>query len=240
MTVLADKQILEGMKNKTVIIDPFELDSLSTSSYDLRLGEFYYREQPPARGTMDQMAVWPTRIDYYNIYNEDHTKKVWGQPHKAIPVREINYPFFDYENISNKEKVIMLGPGENLLCHTEEFIGGIDPNTTMMKARSSIGRALINVCQCAGWGDVGFFNRWTMEVFNRSQYYTIPLVVGRRIAQLVFLETGGILDKPYGPESGNKYQDSQELEKVKANWKPEMLLPQLHRDRDIRRAEEIA
>lgn len=27
--------------------------------------------------------------------------------------------------------------------------------TTMMKARSSMGRNFIEVCKCAGWGDIG-------------------------------------------------------------------------------------
>jgi len=42
--------------------------------------------------------------------------------------------------------------------------------------------------QCAGWGDVGYINRWTMEITNNSRFYAIPLVVGRRIAQIVFFD----------------------------------------------------
>lgn len=64
-----------------------------------------------------------------------------------------------------------------------------------MKARSSLGRNFIEICKCAGWGDVGYVNRWTMEITNNSRYYTIPLVVGRRVAQIVFFETEGILDE---------------------------------------------
>lgn len=63
----------------------------------------------------------------------------------------------------------------------------------MMKARSSIGRNFIEVCKCAGWGDVGYINRWTMEITNNSSHYAIPLVVGRRIGQIIFFETGPIL-----------------------------------------------
>lgn len=33
---------------------------------------------------------------------------------------------------------------------------------------------------------MGYINRWTMEITNNSQHYSIPLVVGRRIAQIVF------------------------------------------------------
>ena len=91
----------------------------------------------------------------------------------------------------------MLLPGETILAHTNEFIGGRDCVTTKMKARSSMGRYFIEVCKCAGWGDVGYINRWTMEITNNSKNYIIPLVVGRRIAQMIFFETGPILEKDY-------------------------------------------
>ncbi|MCX8513508.1 MAG: hypothetical protein ORN26_00305 [Candidatus Pacebacteria bacterium] len=41
-------------------------------------------------------------------------------------------------------------PGETILAHTNEFIGGRNHITTMMKARSSMGRSFIEVCKCAG------------------------------------------------------------------------------------------
>lgn len=94
-------------------------------------------------------------------------------------------------------------------------------------------RSFIEVCKCAGWGDVGYVNRWTMEITNNSSRYHIPLVVGRRIAQIVFFETGPILASDYAKEG--KYQTSDELEVIKASWVPEMLLPRLHKDRDIKK-----
>jgi hypothetical protein len=54
-------------------------------------------------------------------------------------------------------------------------------------------------------GDVGYINRWTMEITNNSRYYSIPLVVGRRIAQIVFFDTiGTIQGRSY--EQVGKYQ----------------------------------
>ena len=44
-----------------------------------------------------------------------------------------------------------------------------------------------------------------MEVTNNSQHFTIPLVVGRRIAQMVFYEVEPINDADYVAEKG-KYQ----------------------------------
>jgi hypothetical protein len=40
--------------------------------------------------------------------------------------------------------------GKTILGHTNEFLGGRGSVTTMMKARSSMGRNFIEVCKCAG------------------------------------------------------------------------------------------
>ena len=101
-----------------------------------------------------------------------------------------------------------------------------------MKARSSLGRNFIEVCKCAGWGDVGYVNRWTMEITNNSRHYAIPLVVGRRVAQLIFFETGPILKKDY-TDTG-KYQTHQDMKKMKKEWSPNTMLPKLYLDRDIK------
>ena len=51
------------------------------------------------------------------------------------------------ENIAPDEKIIWIQPGETILAHTQEFIGGRGSVTTMMKARSSLGRNFIEVCK---------------------------------------------------------------------------------------------
>jgi len=145
---------------------------------------------------------------------------------------EVSYKF-EFGNISLMDRVIMLAPGETILAHSNEFIGGRNHITTMMKARSSLGRSFIEVCKCAGWGDVGYINRWTMEITNNSKHYFIPLVVGRRIAQLIFFETGPILDRDYS-KSG-KYQTTTDIKKMMKEWDPKSMLPKLYHDRDIKK-----
>lgn len=221
---LSDKKILEHMKAGTVVIDPFIRANLATSSYDVTLGEWYFREQPP----VEHKKV-------FNIYSKSDTERIWGTvPQRAQKAKDAFKNFnFAYEGILPTDKVILLEPGETILAHTNEFIGGRETVTTMMKARSSMGRVFINVCKCAGWGDVGYVNRWTMEISNSSQHYIIPLVVGRRIAQLVFFETGPIAGNDYSV-TGN-YQHTKNIKDLKKNWKPELLLPRLWNDRDIKK-----
>jgi dCTP deaminase len=221
---LSDKKILEHMKAGTVVIEPFERANLATSSYDVTLGEWYFREQPP----MEHKKV-------FNLYSKSDTEKVWGTaPHKAQSAKEALANFnVAWDGIRPDDKVILLEPGETILAHTNEFIGGRDTVTTMMKARSSLGRDFINVCKCAGWGDVGYVNRWTMEISNSSQHYIIPLVVGRRIAQLVFFETGPIVAGDYA--ATGKYQTSNDMKVIKKSWSPMMMLPRLWADRDTKK-----
>ncbi|MEK7613407.1 MAG: deoxycytidine triphosphate deaminase [Patescibacteria group bacterium] len=221
---LSDKRILEEKKKGTVVIEPFAKENLATSSYDVTLGEWYYREQPPEN-----------HKKVFNLYSKSDTEKVWGaEPHRAKSAKEsFKNVSLVHDGIRPDDKVILLEPGETILAHTQEFIGGRDTVTTMMKARSSLGRNFINVCKCAGWGDVGYINRWTMEIQNSSQHYIIPLVVGRRIAQIIFYETGPIIARDY--TASGKYQTTTDLAKLKKSWKPEMMLPQLWNDRDIKK-----
>lgn len=223
---LSDKKILESMEEGSIVIDPFRREHLATSSYDVSLGEWFFREQPPKYNH-----------SLYNIWSQSHMEHVWGadQVEHAVCAEEAFQKYrFNWEGISPSDQVIMLRQGETILAHTEEYIGGRDHITTMMKARSSMGRNFIEVCKCAGWGDVGFVNRWTMEITNNSTHYIIPLVVGRRIAQIVFFETGPILEKDYA--STGKYQGTQDLAALKANWSPSLMLPRLYKDREIKKS----
>lgn len=221
---LSDTRILEEIKKGNIVIQPFDRENLATSSVDVTLGEWYYREQPPTG-----------HKKVFNLYSKGDTEKVWGtEPLRAKTAKESLANFnFAYDGIRPDDKVILLEPGETILAHTQEFIGGRNTVTTMMKARSSLGRNFINVCKCAGWGDVGYVNRWTMEIQNSSQHYIIPLVVGRRIAQIIFYETGPILANDY--TKTGKYQTTTDLSQLKKSWEPHMMLPKLWNDRDIKK-----
>ncbi|HEV8677616.1 MAG TPA: hypothetical protein VN701_02190 [Candidatus Paceibacterota bacterium] len=222
---LSDKKILETMKEGSIVIEPFKRENLATSSYDVTLGEYFFREQP-------------TKYNHslYNIWSKAHMEHVWGakKVERAVAAKDAFAKYnFTWDGISPNDKVIILRPGETILAHTNEFIGGRDHITTMMKARSSMGRNFIEVCKCAGWGDVGYINRWTMEITNNSKNYIIPLVAGRRIAQIIFFETGPILASGY--EKTGKYQTTDKVSELKKKWKPEQMLPKLYMDRDIKK-----
>lgn len=221
--LLSRNAILRHWKEGNIIIDPFDERKLKTVSYDVSLGEWYWREgHPDGRATL------------HNLYDEESTKQVWQGPHQAEGAHEVSRRLgVKLANIKPSDKIILLRPGESILAHTEEFIGGRHCAVAKMYARSSMGRNFIEVCKDAGWGDVGYFNRWTMEVTNNSQNFMIPLVVGRRVGQMVFYEVEPVShDSDYARENG-KYQRSQNLEELKKSWSPHQMIPQMHKDWEI-------
>ncbi|MDP3988830.1 MAG: hypothetical protein Q8P93_01185 [bacterium] len=214
---LSDKRIEEAMASGNIIIEPFKEEHLSTSSYDVTLGEWHFRERRPKPG-----------FHLYDLFDKEHTDHVWGTQAEQAPIAKDILGSLNLKGIRPDQQVILLAPGETVLAHTKEFIGGRNTITTMMKARSSLGRNFIEVCKCAGWGDVGYINRWTMEITNNSQHYTIPLVVGMRIAQIIFFETGPIKENDY--TINGKYCTSANIEEIKSSWEPSQMLPKMYKD----------
>jgi len=239
-SVLSDKRILELKDSGQIVIEPFNELNLNNSSYDVTLGDWFYREHQPHS------------FGVHNIYDEASVKSVWNVLEKAKPLsywrsneKELrsylienarrlgfapsdealaHFLNYDFNGISSDEKVIFLFPNETILAHTNEFIGGVSTITTMMKARSSMGRNFIEVCKDAGWGDVGYFNRWTLEITNNSTNQVIPLVVGSRVAQIIFMQVGEVL-RNYNKVTDSKYQNTDDLSVLKETWTPEMMIP---------------
>ncbi|XXQ36292.1 dUTPase-like domain-containing protein [Plasmodiophora brassicae] len=210
-SLLSDAALMEHMARGTVVIEPFIPENLSTSSYDVTLGEYYFREATPEPGD-----------GIFNPYSEAMVRRVWGANDLQRAERAglwMDRTNLKLENVHRDDQLIWIRPGETILGHTNEFIGGRRTVTTMMKARSSLGRNFIEVCKCAGWGDIGYVNRWTMEITNNSRHYSIPLVVGRRIAQIVFFDTQGTLNGRSYSNNG-KYQTADTLEALKQKWSP--------------------
>lgn len=226
MSVLSKPEILKHYKAGNIVITPFNKNNIANSSYDVRLGKYYFRQNPIKHSQI------------LNPFYEKSVRRMYDEVEEAVLVSEIKSKLNPFHGFSNKDKVILIAPGETILAHTIEYIGGkngtkdLSAVTTEMRARSSIGRIGISVCKCAGWGDIGYVNRWTMEITNFSNVI-IPLPVGVRIAQIIFHETVTVPDIDKYSDKGGKYQTSNDLKSLIKNWKPEDMLPKLYKDKDL-------
>ncbi len=225
MSVLSKPDILKHYKAGNIVIDPFNPSSLANTSYDVRLGPNFYRQSSMKH------------IQTVNPFYQKSMETMYSKIEEAVPVKEIKSDLNPFYNLTNKDKVILIAPNETILAHTIEFIGGrngtkdLPAVTSEMRARSSIGRIGIAVCKCAGWGDIGYINRWTMEITNFSTA-VIPLPVGIRIAQIIFHSVTPISENDEYAKKG-KYQSSNNLKTIKKNWHPSDMLPKLYTDRDL-------
>jgi dCTP deaminase len=208
-----------------VIIDPFSADLLNNCSYDVRIGPWFFRtNNPDTTGDL-----------IFNPYDSDMISRYYGDPLEA-PLAA-NLPQYEegsrmWRGIAPDNRVIMMKPDEIILAHTMEYVGGAKDLKSgrcfnaEMKARSSVGRLGFEVCRCAGWGDIGYVNRWTMEVTCTAET-SMPLAVGTPVAQMKFYEVETVEGEfLYGTSTvRDGYQTSVDIEEIKRTWNPRMLLP---------------
>lgn len=216
--VYSNTDIIQAVKDGHIVFYPYQENHINGSSVDVTLGEWFYRT--------DRKSEFAT----YNPFDKDEVNRYFGEAQKAIRhdewCRESGSE--PLANIPADHPIIVLEPGERILAHTHEFIGIKPPGTTSMQSRSTWGRNGVAVCFDAGWGDPGYINRWTMEIYNLNQRHSVVLPVGERIAQIVFMKTGPV-KSAYHDLSG-KYQSSLDLEELKKNWSPEQMLPRAYKD----------
>lgn len=212
-SVLCDAEILKEL-NESVLIEPFHKHHLSNSSYDVTLGSSYY--------LMNSKFPFP----YFCGWKPEHVKAFWNEKPSVATIVETKSQAEEF-GVEIGDQVIIVPPGQTILAHTNEFIGGVKNITTMMKARSSMGRICITVCKCAGWGDIGYVNRWTMEIENTASVPAV-LLVGEPVAQIIFFRTGNVTDS-YETKGSYQTGSSTDFKSLRENWKPQDMLPRLKR-----------
>ena len=219
MGVYSNTEIKQAITDGHIVFHPYQPKHINGSSVDVTLGEWFYRT--------DRQSV----NLIYNPFDESNVERYFGEPKKAIPHSQWckENDAEPLANIPANHQIIVLEPGERILAHTHEFIGIKPPGTTSMQSRSTWGRNGVAVCFDAGWGDPGYINRWTMEIYNLNQRHSVVLPVGERVAQIVFQHTGEVSGE-YANLSG-KYQTSTDLDQLVAQWTPQQMLPRAYKDK---------
>ena len=154
--VYSNRQIKQAIVDGHIVFHPYIEEHIAGSSIDVTLGHWYYRTERTGSG------------GFYNPFDEGDVNRYFDGPHQAqthaMWAEANNRRLF--VGIPADQPIIVLRPGERILAHTHEFIGIKAPGTSTMQARSTWGRNGVAVCLDAGWGDPGYINRWTMEIYN--------------------------------------------------------------------------
>ncbi len=104
-------------------------------------------------------------------------------------------------NFTIPESGLLLVPGRIYLGVTKEYTES-HKHVPFLDGKSSIGRLGIFIHATAGRGDVGFCNRWTLELIVTQP---VTVYAGMKIGQLFFYETKGKVMTPYNKKKDAKY-----------------------------------
>lgn len=159
-------RILQAVRIREIIIDPYDRKNLGSNSYDLHLG--------------NTLLIYDT-----NLLD---AKK--SNPTKLLHIDE--------------KDGILLSPGELYLGVTQEIVYQDDKYVPAVEGKSSIGRLGIFVHITAGFGDVGFHGRWTLEIVVVKP---IIIYAGMPICQIFWVAADGKCEKPYWAKESAKYVD---------------------------------
>ncbi len=189
--ILSDKDIIDYVREKKLIIEPFNKSSVGPCSYDVRLG--------------DEFIVYTDEV--YDLKKELNYDKF--KIKHSIMVCPLCYNLNeDLENYLldkyNVDKVIKGG----LLGTTLEYISLPNDICAQYQGRSSFGRVFLQSHQTAGWIDAGFKGKITLEIVS----YDKPVIIykNQRVGQLIFSKTASPVNVGYCERRGSKYggQDS--------------------------------
>lgn len=176
--ILTDTQILGAVETGKIRLDPFRVEQLNPTSYDLTLG--------------DEVAVYKTWVETF-LYEhqtgvQDGTR---FQPRAGIldARQEPQVERF----VIDPQQGWLLKPGIGYLMHTNERVS-TKAYVPILDGKSSIGRLFIQVHATAGYGDPGFDGQFTLEVIVQHPIRVYP---GMRVCQIRFQEMTGEVAKTY-------------------------------------------
>ena len=182
-----------------IMIEDFSESRLNPNSYNLRLGDKLLVYDLPKkhlsmRGSDENTPYIAFGNTFYQMDSmDDSGNTICLDPKKDNPVIEYHIP----------EEGFILYPGELYLGTTMEwtFTKRYIP---MISGRSSVGRLGIDIHKTAGFGDIGFDGRWTLEIVA-----TVPVRVypGMEICQIYFENPDG----PTGMLYHGRYQKQDDV-----------------------------
>ncbi|MEM4511241.1 MAG: dCTP deaminase [Nanopusillaceae archaeon] len=202
--ILSDKKIKEYIKNKKIVVEPFEESLVGPASLDVRLG-FKFRvfkninkESIDVKNYKDDIVYRSEDSDYV-IYH--------GEYSDLYIVKKDSIP-------------IIVHPEEFILASVYEYIELPKNIAAQINGRSSIGRLGILVHTSAGWIDPGYAGHLTLEIYNVNKF-PVKLYPLTRIAQIIFHELDEEVEISYKDRKTSKYlfEDGATESKISLDYK---------------------
>lgn len=212
-SILSDADILNEMKDGHITINPYMSNALGSCSYEITLGENYYEASVSSVTSMDT-----NDIKFINPYDASTIHKYWGSPKIATTATHKN-PY----NLKESTQYIVVQPKSFILAHSDEYIGGSVHIAAKLYGLNLLANIGIDIS--TSWGEIGFINRWILQIYNRGNL-PVVLQVGERIAQIVFLRSSQP-NKIYN----DKHYEELDIDDIRKDWNPISMLPMLKKSR---------
>ncbi len=207
MTVLVDFEILNAIRCREIIVDPFDESLINPGSLDIRLGKTFGKAVPTGKlvlTSVTELGVTP------RVVNKDKPPKMCKG--ETIPTNaESVIDMTDKESFKTEyfdAEEVVLRPGEFILASMMESITLSDNIQAIIKGKSSVGRLGVTVGQAGGVVDQGWSGVLGMSVVNDISN-TVVLRYGQKIGQMIFTRTE-TPDRPYSVTG--RYQGAISLE----------------------------
>lgn len=166
--ILAKEAIIEEYEWGNIVIDPFNPEMVKENSVDIHIADVAWI-QSPFPDQENRANTWDSTV-YVRTDEDSDSKRYY---HKII---------------GTEESPFLLEAGNLYLFPTNEKFGTAPGSNIVseVKAKSTTGRFGLTVSLCAGMGDVGYNDRWILEVRPVNDTLVYPFSC---LGQVVFTRT---------------------------------------------------
>lgn len=195
MSIIPDTQILDLLRRKAIVVEPWEPKNLAPASVDLTLGQILL-----ARRRNFWQRLFPSLFSLPVVtFNVEKHGRI------SVKGRDSCNEAFDCTD------GYVLYPGDFVLAHTKEIVGTSSlAHLAELVDKSTLARLGLSICFSSGYIDPGNVLRPTLEIKNNG-HEPIELIAGMHICQVKFQRLDWPCSRPYS----GKYQNDRVVQDAK-------------------------
>lgn len=187
--MLTGSEIYKQVKNGRIEITPFAKERINPNSYNLRLDDHLKIYKPTIPDCIPSGAVcsmneatWEVNVIGSRTKLDSQYRYMSAQAYLDLHKQnETEDMYIDHDD------GIILYPGKLYLGTTIERTH-TDFYVPMLNGRSSVGRKGLTIHVTAGFGDIGFDGKWTLEM---TVVHPLKIYYGDEICQISFFDIDG-------------------------------------------------